>query len=530
MASPKIQRAIISVSDKKNLAEFAHGLVEQGVEIYSTGGTRKHLEDAGLTVQDISTYTKFPEMMDGRLKTLHPKVFGGILCRHDRDDDMSGIAEHGICSFELVVVNLYAFEETVAKAGTSEAEAIEKIDIGGPSLVRAAAKNHAFTTIATNSDQYDRILGEIREQGATSLQTRRDLAGAAFEKTARYDRAIADYFGREDANESCGSTNDRFPPSLSKNWTRVTTLRYGENPHQKAALYANASSMGANLVTGKQLNGKELSYNNLLDLDAALSIARTLPGPAAASVIKHNNPCGAASATTMAEAIDKAMQGDPLSAFGSVLGFSQSVDTASAEVLAQPGLFVEAIVAPNFTPEALETLTSKPKWRKNVRLIEVGDLNQPMAATQMRPIEGGILMQESDSRPDPESEWQLVTETQADDAMMAELRFSWAVCRHVKSNAIVVTKNQMLCGAGAGQMSRVDSVDIAIAKAGERIKGCVLASDAFFPFPDSIEKAAAAGIVAIIQPGGSKKDDEVIAACNKFGLPMIMTSRRHFKH
>ncbi len=531
MASPKIQRALISVSDKSNLVEFAQGLVEQGVEIFSTGGTRKHLESAGLTVQDISAYTGFPEMMDGRLKTLHPKVFGGILCRHDHDDDMRGISDHGINAFELVVVNLYAFEETIAQEGTTDAQAIEKIDIGGPSLVRAAAKNHAFTTIATDPSQYDRILGEVRENGTTTLTTRRQLARDAFERTARYDRAIADYFHRGDESSGAdGPSSDSFPTPLSKQWNRIAILRYGENPHQKAALYADDSPSGANLVTGEQLNGKELSYNNLLDLDAALTIARSLPGLAAASVIKHNNPCGAAAADTMAEAIDKAMQGDPLSAFGSVLGFSQEVDAASAEVLAEPGLFVEAIVAPSFSSEALEILTTKPKWKKNVRLVAVGDLKQPTADLQMRPIDGGLLVQENDCHPDTESEWSVVTDVTPDDAMMAELRFSWAVCRHVKSNAIVVTKDRMLCGAGAGQMSRVDSVDIAITKAGDRVRGCVLASDAFFPFPDSIVKGAAAGIVAVIQPGGSRNDDAVIDACNQHGIPMVMTGRRHFKH
>ena len=522
MASPKIQRALISVSDKSQLAEFAAGLADLGVEIYSTGGTRSHLEETGLVVQDISSYTGFPEMMDGRLKTLHPKVFGGILCRHDRGDDMEGIAEHGICSFELVVVNLYPFEQTVARTGVTDAEAIEQIDIGGPSLVRAAAKNHAFVTIATDPSQYDEILSELRASGATTLETRRRLAGAAFQRTAAYDRAIADYFAGDDGME-------KFPQQFGRQWRRTALLRYGENPHQQAAVYADATGTGANLVAGKKLHGKELSYNNLLDLDAALAIVRSLP-QAAASVIKHNNPCGAASAATLAEAVSKAMQGDPLSAFGSVLGFNQPADAATAEVLAEPGLFVEAIVAPSFSAEAIEILTTRPKWRNNVRLIEVGDIGQPVAAVQLRQIEGGVLLQQSDNQPDPEADWHVATKTHPDDAVMAELRFAWAICRHVKSNAIVVTRDQMLCGAGAGQMSRVDSVDIAIQKAGDRVRGAVLASDAFFPFPDSIEKAAQAGIVAAIQPGGSRRDEEGIAACDEHGLAMVMTGRRHFKH
>jgi phosphoribosylaminoimidazolecarboxamide formyltransferase/IMP cyclohydrolase len=522
MTSPKIQRALISVSDKSQLGDFASGLADLGVEIYSTGGTRSHLEESGLAVQDISSYTGFPEMMDGRLKTLHPKVFGGILCRHDRGDDMDGIAEHGICSFELVVVNLYPFEQTVARAGVTDTEAIEKIDIGGPSLVRAAAKNHAFVTIATDPSQYDEILSQLRAGGATTLETRRRLAGAAFQRTAAYDRAIADYFARDEATE-------KFPPQLSRQWQRAAVLRYGENPHQEAAVYADPAAPVANLVAGKKLHGKELSYNNLLDLDAALAIARSLP-QAAASVVKHNNPCGAASAATLATAVSKAMQGDPLSAFGSVLGFNRPADAATAEVLAEPGLFVEAIVAPGFSPEAIEILTTRPKWRNNVRLIEVGDVGHSIAAIQMRQIEGGVLLQESDNQADPEADWKVATKTQPDDAMMAELRFAWEVCRHVKSNAIVVTRDQMLCGAGAGQMSRVDSVDIAIQKAGDRVRGAMLASDAFFPFPDSIEKAAQAGIVGIIQPGGSRRDEEVIAACDEHGLAMVMTGRRHFKH
>jgi phosphoribosylaminoimidazolecarboxamide formyltransferase/IMP cyclohydrolase len=437
---------------------------------------------------------------------------------------MDGIAEHGICSFELVVVNLYAFEQTVARAGVTDSEAIEKIDIGGPSLVRAAAKNHAFVTIATDPSQYPEILSQVRAGGATTLEMRRQLAKAAFQRTAAYDRAIADYFAADEATET-----ERFPARLSRGWRRAAVLRYGENPHQEAAVYADPTASGANLVAGKKLHGKELSYNNLLDLDAALAIARSLP-QAAASVVKHNNPCGAASAATLAEAVSKAMQGDPLSAFGSVLGFNQPADAATAEVLAEPGLFVEAIVAPSFSPEAIEILTTRPKWRNNVRLVEVGDVGQSVAAIQLRQIEGGVLLQESDNQLDSETDWNVATKTQPDDVMLAELRFAWEVCRHVKSNAIVVTRDQMLCGAGAGQMSRVDSVDIAIQKAGDRVRGAVLASDAFFPFPDSIDKAAQAGIGGIIQPGGSRRDEEVIAACDGHGLAMVMTGRRHFKH
>ncbi len=522
MESPPIRRALISVSDKLGLAGFAKGLVSAGVEVFSTGGTRRHLEAEGIPVRDVSEYTGFPEMMDGRLKTLHPKVHGGILCRHDNPEDMNALAEHGIVTFELVVVNLYPFEATIARGGVTEAEAIEQIDIGGPTLVRAAAKNFAFTTIATSPGQYSAILEQVVANGATSFEFRRQLAGDAFAHTAKYDRAIAAYFAGL-------TTEDEFPPAMSFALKRKAVLRYGENPHQKAALYAKKDAPAANLVSAMQLHGKELSYNNLLDLDSALAIVRGLAVPAA-SVIKHNNPCGAAAADSLAEALKKAMAGDPLSAFGSVLGLNRVVDAATAGVLTEPGLFVEAIVAPDYSNEAVEILTTRPKWKANVRLMKVGNLDQPPERWQFRCIEGGVLMQEADVQPDREETWQVVTETRPADVMMDDLRFAWAIVRHVKSNAIAICKDQMLLGAGAGQMSRVDSVEIAIKKAGDRVQGSVLASDAFFPFPDSIELAASAGVKAIIQPGGSKKDGDVIAACNRLGLPMVFTATRHFRH
>ena len=522
MTTISITNALISVSDKTGVADFAKALAAGGVNIYSTGGTRLHLEEAGLEVRDISEYTGFPEMMDGRLKTLHPKVFGGLLCRHDRDDDMSGIAEHGIEKFELVVVNLYPFEATVAQEGVTPAQAIEKIDIGGPSLVRAAAKNHKFTAIATDAAQYAEILEQFQADGGTSIELRTKLATAAFARTADYDRAIANWFEKQ-------ATDEPFAPTLRQNYQRKAVLRYGENPHQQAALYAEPYFKGPSLVSARQLNGKELSYNNLLDLDAALAIARSLPRCGAA-VLKHNNPCGAASADTLADAAEKAMSGDPVSAFGSIIGFNREVDAATAEVLAKPGNFVEAIVAPKFDEGALQVLTTKPKWKNNVRLMEVGSFEEAPAQWQSRWIEGGLLVQNTDFADDPEEEWKIATDEHPSDELIAELRFAWAIVRHVKSNAIVLCKDQSLCGAGAGQMSRVDSVEIAITKAGDRAAGCVLGSDAFFPFPDSIHRAKEAGVTAIIQPGGSKKDDEVIAACNEHGLPMIMTGRRHFKH
>jgi phosphoribosylaminoimidazolecarboxamide formyltransferase/IMP cyclohydrolase len=460
--------------------------------------------------------------MDGRLKTLHPKVFGGILSRRNRADDMASLSEHGIVPFELVVVNLYPFEATVRRPGVTLDEAIEQIDIGGPSLVRAAAKNHAFVAIATQPAQYAAIVEEIARTGATSPDLRLRLAGDAFAHTAAYDRAIADYF----ATRESGSP---FPPSLQISLQRRAGLRYGENPHQGAALYERSHAHGANLVSARQLNGKELSYNNLMDLDAALAIARAWSDPAAV-VIKHTNPCGAASAPNLAEATQRAFEGDPVSAFGSVLGFNRPVDVATAEYLATPGLFVEAIVAPSYDPAALDILTTKTKWRSNVRLMEVGPLVTPPDKLHYRCIDGGMLVQEADILSDDPAQWKIVTQVAPSAAQLTELQFAWAIVRYVKSNAIVLCKERMLCGAGAGQMSRVDSVDIAIRKAAERAAGCVLASDAFFPFPDSIHRAADAGIVAVIQPGGSRKDDEVIEACNARQLPMIFTDRRHFKH
>ncbi|MEC8784431.1 MAG: bifunctional phosphoribosylaminoimidazolecarboxamide formyltransferase/IMP cyclohydrolase [Planctomycetota bacterium] len=522
MESPKIQRALLSVSDKEGLTDFAQGLHDAGVELYSTGGTSRHLQDAGIPVRDVSDYTNFPEMMDGRVKTLHPKIFAGILCRHDRPDDMNALEEHEIATFELVVVNLYPFQQTVAKPDVERGEAVEKIDIGGPSLVRAAAKNHAFTTIATAASQYAEILGQVQGSGSTSFDLRRKLMVEAFTHTALYDQAISNHFAAEDSEET-------FRQVVNLPLERVSSLRYGENPHQEAALYRFTHHKSRSVIDAEQLNGKELSYNNYLDLDAAWSIAAGLPD-AGVSVIKHNNPCGAASAATVKEACVNAMAGDPVSAFGSILGFNAELDAEAAEFLSTPGLFVEAIAAPSFSAEALEILTTRPKWKNNVRLMQVGQVATIESTQAFRQIDGGMLAQTSDSLADDEAEWKVVTDVTPEPALMNELRFGWAICRHVKSNAITISKDRALRGAGAGQMSRVDSVDIAIRKSGEHCRGGVLASDAFFPFPDSIHKAAEAGIAAIIQPGGSKKDPDVIAACNECKLPMVFTGRRHFKH
>jgi phosphoribosylaminoimidazolecarboxamide formyltransferase/IMP cyclohydrolase len=523
MSSPPIKRALVSVSDKLGLADFAQGLAAAGVEIYSTGGTRAFLESTGVKVHDVAAYTGFPEMLDGRVKTLHPKIHGGILARHDRPDDLAALAEHGILTFELVVVNLYPFEATVSRPDASFEQAVEQIDIGGPSLIRAAAKNHAFVTVATDPIQYGEILEQVTRHGATPPELRRRLAQAAIARTAGYDQAIAGYLaGRIEGEE--------FPHRWHVDLRRKEVLRYGENPHQQAALYAQLhAGSGANLVAAQQLAGKELSYNNLLDLDSALAVARLLQQPGAV-VIKHNNPCGAATAAELATAARAALEGDPQSAFGSVLGFNRALDAATAEVLAEPGRFVEAIVAPDYDANALEILTTKPKWKANVRLMKVGPLDDSQARWQLRQIEGGLLVQEADNGPDSPAEWKVVTAAEPRPDAWDDLHFAWTIVRHVKSNAIVVARARTLLGTGAGQMSRVDSVQIALGKAGRRGRGGVLASDAFFPFPDSIEQAAAAGIAAIVQPGGSKRDDDVIAAADEHKIAMVFTGRRHFKH
>ncbi len=457
-----IKHALISVSDKLGLVDFARGLASAGVELFASGGTQKHLEQAGLKVCEISAYTGFPEMMDGRIKTLHPKVHGGILGRADNAGDQTSMREHGIVPFELVVVNLYPFEAAIARPNVADAEAIEQIDIGGPTLVRGAAKNHAFVTVVTAAEHYAEVLEQISKQKGTTLDVRRRLAAEAFEMIARYDRAIADYFAGH-------RSEDGFPPAITLQLRRREVLRYGENPHQRRALYALPSAAGANLVSARQLHGKELSYNNLLDLDAALAIARSLPD-AAAVVVKHNNPCGASSAAQLSQAMHSALEGDPTSAFGGIVGVNRPLDSATAEVLCEPQRFVEAIVAPQFEPAAIEILTTKPKWRANVRLLQVGAIDSPPDAWQYRPIEGGLLMQEADVAPDNPREWQVVTKSKPSDAQLAELQFAWILARHVKSNAIVLAKDRMLVGVGAGQMSRVDSTEIAIRKAGQRAK------------------------------------------------------------
>ena len=528
MKSPTIKRALISVSDKTGIIEFAQQLVAGGVEIVSIGGTKRHLENEQVPVTDVAQYTQFPEMMDGRVKTLHPKIFAGVLCRHDLETDMSTISQHGILPFELVVVNLYPFAQTIAKPDTTRSQAIEQIDIGGPSLIRAAAKNHAFVTVACDPDQYPTIAEEFSASQSTTLQTRQNLMAAAFAHTANYDVTIANYFNQSKSEVVDGDEN-LFAPTINLQLQKNTELRYGENSHMKAALYAKPGNHGANLIAAEQHNGKQLSYNNLLDLDSALAMVRELSRPAC-SVIKHNNPCGAAAADSLQQACEKGFAGDPTSAFGSVIGFNRTVDAETAETMCTGDKFIEAIVAPGFDQQALEILTTKPKWKKNVRLLSVGELSSSQPMLEFRNLVGGMLIQQADNGLDDENSWVVATGEQLNEETMRELRFGWHMVRYVKSNAITLSQNEALVGVGAGQMSRVDSTAIAIQKAGDRASGSYLASDAFFPFADSIESAAAAGIAAIIQPGGSVRDGEVIEACQQHGIPLVLTGRRHFRH
>jgi phosphoribosylaminoimidazolecarboxamide formyltransferase/IMP cyclohydrolase len=524
-----IRRALLSVSDKRGLIELARFLTGRGVHLLASGGTRTALVEAGLDVTEVSAHTGQPEILGGRVKTLHPKLHGGILARRDVPSDLEALEAQEIDPIDLVVVNLYPFEVTVAKTGVSFEEAVENIDIGGPSLIRGAAKNHAHVAVLTSPDQYPSLIEQVEASGGTSLDFRRGLALAVFEQSARYDRAIAAYLAK------AGSTGETetFPVKLSPQFERRTTLRYGENPHQRAAFYVEPGMLGPNLATAKILHGKELSYNNLLDLDSALRLIRLFADPAA-TILKHNNPCGAAESDSLDEAFELAYEGDPVSAFGGIVGVNRPVDRATAERLCVPGRFIEAIVAPSFDPDAYKLLTTKPTWKNSVRLLAleapIGPDGPKAAGFDLRRVEGGLLVQDWDTmEPDPSS-GTIATKRPPTDAERASLGFAWRVCQAVKSNAIVLASGRQLIGVGAGQMSRLDSVKIAVAKAGPKGRGAVLASDAFFPFRDGPDVAAEAGVTALIQPGGSKRDDETVQACDEHGLAMILTGRRHFRH
>ena len=532
-----IRRVLVSVFDKAGIDRLARALKAAGVRVASTGGTSAALASHGIAVEDVSAITGFPEVLDGRVKTLHPNIFAGILARGDRPDDLDVLAAHGIERFDAVIVNLYAFESVISKPDCQPAEAIELIDIGGPSLVRAAAKNHAFTAVVTSPEQYDDLIAALG-RGGTTLAERRRFAARAFEHTANYDAVIARWMARHagliaGATPCAGGADGDAPPLPARfaiEFEQRLPLRYGENPHQSAALYAPAGTH-LGLAGLKQLCGKELSYNNLLDLDGATRLAGLVEEPAAV-VVKHTNPCGAASGTTAARALATAMAADPTSAFGSIVAVNRTFDRACAELLLAPGLFVEVIAAPAFEQEAVDLLTTKPTWKASVRLVEVppGDPWESTGGMELRSIAGAILAQRPDVLCDDPAAWKVVTKTAPPPALTQPLDFAFTIVRRLTSNAIAVCQGTSLVGAGIGQTSRVDATRIALEKAGDRAKGGVLASDAFFPFPDSIELIKRAGIAAIIQPGGSKRDAEVIAAADAAGIPMVFTARRHFRH
>jgi phosphoribosylaminoimidazolecarboxamide formyltransferase / IMP cyclohydrolase len=522
-SSSRIQRAILSVTDKTGLVDFARQLSGLGIELISTGGTAKLLRDSGIAVKDISELTGFPEMLDGRVKTLHPKVHGGILHRREIPAHVGAVAEHGIQPIDMVVVNLYAFEKTAAKPGVAFEELIENIDIGGPSMIRSAAKNFHDVAVVTSPADYQAIAEELsRAQGALSLETKWRLAQKAFATTAAYDSAIASTLeGIPDIKNPQLSAAEAFPSTLRLSFQKTLDLRYGENPHQKAAMYSDGSGMG--VANARQLQGKELSYNNIVDLQAAWDLAQEFDPDAAAvcAIVKHTNPAGTATGKTLAEAYKRALECDPVSAFGGVIGVNRPIDGEAAEEMHK--LFLEVIAAPGFSEDAKAKFATK----KNLRLVEVTAAPQKWI---LKNVSGGILLQDNDVRPLQDIDLKVVTQRAPTPEETRALLFAWKVCKHVKSNAIVYARDGQTVGVGAGQMSRVDSAKIGAMKAQLPLKGTVAASDAFFPFPDGVEEIAKAGATAIIQPGGSQRDPEVIVAADRLGLAMLFTGVRHFRH
>ncbi len=518
----KISRALISVSDKTGVYEFAAGLAALGAEILSTGGTAKLLREEGLKVRDVSEVTGFPEMLDGRVKTLHPRVHGGILAVRSSSEHQRQVSVQGIELIDLVAVNLYPFGKTATKPGVTLEELVENIDIGGPSMIRSAAKNFEYVTVIVDAADYPTVLEEARNNnGCISRATRARLARKAFATTGAYDGSISMVL-QERADSA-------LPENLHLNFRKVLDLRYGENPHQKAALYLDPAAAGRGLAAAKQLQGKELSFNNLVDLDAAWRLVREFTEPTTA-IIKHTNPSGVATGSTLVESYERALTADPVSAFGSVIAFNRTVDVGAAETLAK--LFVEAMVAPGYEPQALERLAGE----KNLRLMEVSDLSASSCheyGLELKRIGGGLLVQTPDTLDADPDRWACVTERKPTEAEKRALVFAWRVVKHVKSNAIVYARDGVTVGVGAGQMSRVDSVRLGASKARElkhSLQGTVLASDAFFPFPDGVEEAAKHGVTAVVQPGGSVRDAEVIAAANRLGMAMLFTGVRHFRH
>jgi phosphoribosylaminoimidazolecarboxamide formyltransferase/IMP cyclohydrolase len=516
-----VSRALISVSNKDGILDFARGLEKLGVELLSTGGTAKLLRDGGVKVKDVSEFTGFPEMLDGRVKTLHPKIHGGLLGRRNNPEHVKQMKQHGIEPIDLVVVNLYPFEQTTAKPGCTFEEAIENIDIGGPTMLRSAAKNYTDVAVVVAPRDYGRVLEEIRKTGGVSEKTRFELCRTVFLHTARYDGAISAYLdGQVPAEEKT-----RFPNILTLQFEKIQNLRYGENPHQQGAFYREFNRKEPSVSNARQLQGKEMSFNNFLDANSALELAKEYDGTAAV-IVKHNNPCGVAIAKTQGEAYRKARDCDPVSAFGGVIAFNRMVDIETAKELTST--FVEVVVAPEYAPDALTEL----KKKKDLRLLDIGpNVTGTPEGMDMKRIVGGLIYQDRDlGRVEDVRKLIVATTRKPTDDEYAALAFAWKVCKHVKSNAIIFTTNDQTIGIGAGQMSRLDSVRIAVMKAQFPLTGTVLASDAFFPFRDGLDEAAKAGATAVIQPGGSLKDEEVIKAANEHGMAMIMTGMRHFRH
>lgn len=510
-----MKRALVSVSDKTNLVPFVKRLVELGYEIISTGGTKKALEEAGVEVIAVDAVTGFPEILEGRVKTLHPMIHGGLLAKRGDSSHQQQVDENQIKYIDLVCVNLYPFAKTIQNTASTHEDKIENIDIGGPSMLRSAAKNFNDVTVIVDAKDYDLVISEIEENQNTTLKTRQMLAGKVFNHTAAYDAMIANYFNEINEIE--------FPEKLTLTYDLKQGLRYGENPHQKADFYQSLQQPSYSVVNSQQLHGKELSYNNIADANAALEILQEFEG-AAAVAVKHMNPCGVGLGITIEEAYEKAYQADPVSIFGGIVALNQEVSKELAEKLHQ--LFLEIVIAPSFSAEALEILTQK----KNIRLL-VTDMSQRLqSGMKLSSVKGGLLVQELDTLQVKESELECVTEAQPTEEDLKQLLFGFNVCKHVKSNAITLVKNDMTIGVGAGQMNRVGSAKIALEQAGELAQGAYLASDAFFPMADTVELAAKYGIKAIIQPGGSIKDQDSIDACNKHGICMIFTKVRHFKH
>jgi len=533
----KIKTALISVSEKKGVVDFAKKLSKMGVKIISTGGTAKKLNDAGVSVVGIESVTGFPEMMDGRVKTLHPRIHGGLLGLRDKAEHTAAMKEHNIEPIDLVCVNLYPFEETIARADCTLEDAIENIDIGGPSMIRSAAKNHKFVTVVTEPGQYEQVIKQMQtNNGCVSQELRSDFARIAFGLTASYDAAIAKYLNGKAAIE--------YPERIAIALKKETSLRYGENPHQSAAYYKLTPSGEASVSSGSLLEGgKEISFNNLLDTNAAFELVKEFEEPAAV-VVKHLNPCGCAVDEDICEAYRKAYEGDVVSAFGSIVALNRNVDIELARTIMESysrfgkargasGFFAEVIIAPEFEPDAIEIIRTLKSWGSRVRLMQTGPINRAdidSSEFDARCVVGGFLLQKRDLVGWEPEVLSYPTKARATAEQLEDCRIAWITAKHVKSNTIVLVKNRKVLGVGAGQMNRVESGLIAFKHAGDDAKGCVMASDAFFPFPDNVENAAKAGVAVIVQPGGSNKDDEVIAAADKHGIAMVFTGKRHFKH